>query len=293
MHLQLTCENEVTDLQLDEGSITIGGGAADSIRLHGVPYGVVKLTRSGASLEVYASRPLRIGGARFPSRIARLLLPGERLELPNGVTLLRPIDGTASEMRRTVSTAFVAKELLGSDAPAGSLPSKAASLTCVAGPDRGHEFIIAFESSMLGRSGDADIRLRDMAVSRQHARLVLRSGQMHLEPVSNTNGVFINGAQCRVATGLRDGDIVEVGQSVLRFDAGGALGVSELPSVCVEPERVREAVAATEESSVCARAEETTQPELDSRADWLANAAMAISASVLALAVLSAWLMLR
>ena len=249
MHLTLTCDNETTDLELSDGAITLGGGAHDSIRMTGLPYGLVKVTVRQSEVEVLSSRPLRIGTSLFPARMARLLLPGEVLRLPNDVELARPVTESELEKRRTTSTALVTRELLSmADAPA-QVTSKAASFTCVAGPDKGSEFILAFAVSRIGRAREADIRLHDMAVSRAHALVKRTEAEFSIEEAGKTNGVFVNGRKVVGTQPLNGGDVIEVGQSVLRFDAG-VRDLQQAPvekPVFVEPQRTREPIDDTGE----------------------------------------------
>jgi pSer/pThr/pTyr-binding forkhead associated (FHA) protein len=69
----------------------------------------------------------------------------------------------------------------------------------------------------IGRSRDCDIFLEDLAVSRLHATIrQLPDGVYELEDHQSVSGTFVNGkavARCR----LKEGDIVQIGQSTLTF----------------------------------------------------------------------------
>jgi hypothetical protein len=133
--------------------------------------------------------------------------------------LRRVTDAAARrESRKVVETAFVAKELLG----AGDLAieqTRAATLTCVTGHDQGVVFPIAFAECVIGRADDADVRVRDRAASRRHATLIREGQQYHLKELSSTNGVFVNGLRVRGSREVKSGDVIELGQTMLRFDA--------------------------------------------------------------------------
>jgi hypothetical protein len=66
------------------------------------------------------------------------------------------------------------------------------------------------------------IQLREPTVSRQHARMVLHEGTWHLENLSGTNPVVVNGdalAGQGTTVPLKNGDRVEMGEVTFRFIA--------------------------------------------------------------------------
>lgn len=62
-----------------------------------------------------------------------------------------------------------------------------------------------------GRSGD--IRVADTAVSRTHARLVHRDGQLEITDLSSRNGLFVNGERVTAKT-LAAGDVLRMGSNI-------------------------------------------------------------------------------
>ncbi len=67
-------------------------------------------------------------------------------------------------------------------------------------------------SKTLGRATRADFVVDTPLVSRIHCRFALTDGdRLELEDLSSTNGTFVNGSQIRVPTGLRPGDVIELG----------------------------------------------------------------------------------
>lgn len=231
MLLELLTERGTTSVDLADGTARVGGSPTDTMCLPGLPHGLLVLEVEGDRLTVTSTRSMRIGATLFPARVPRLLAPGEAITLPNDAVLRRAVRdprstaNDASPARREVETAFVARALLrGAMAPECT---RAAVLTCLAGPDRGTTFPVAFSDCILGRARDADIRLRDRATSRRHARL-RRSGEHHvLTELSTTNGLYVNGSRLRGARTLAHGDVLELGVTVLRFD-GGARAPAEL-----------------------------------------------------------------
>ena len=68
----------------------------------------------------------------------------------------------------------------------------------------------------LGRSTSADIVLDDVTVSRRHAVLVQRDGEVVLLDDRSRNGVLVNGERVHRAV-LRDGDLIELGAVAMRY----------------------------------------------------------------------------
>lgn len=217
MRIDIVWNEDATQVDLVDGVITVGGAATDGICIAGLPHGLLSLTLDAGRLSVTALRSVRIGEALFPARIPRLLVEGEDLKLPNDVIIRRTVDVAKRESRKTIGTAFVAQELLSGDlAPQDT---RAATLTCVTGLDQGRIFPIPFEDNSIGRADDAAIRIRDRSVSRCHARLVRRGREHRVEVVtSSMNGLYVNGRLVKKDKTLKTGDVIELGQTVLRFD---------------------------------------------------------------------------
>lgn len=218
MLLDILWNGETTPVDLNDGAVTVGGGPKDDIQLAGLPFKLLTLTVEGPRLSIKAIRPLRIGNQLFPAHVPRLVMPGESMKLPNDVEVRRPEDEQSRERRKNKSTDFLAKELLADGVP--ELEMRAATFTCVAGADEGHVFPIAFLETSIGRADDADLRLRDRTVSRQHAKLIHRRSTYFVEDLATTNGIYVNGKRVKNAQRIVTGDIVELGHTVLRFDEG-------------------------------------------------------------------------
>ena len=79
------------------------------------------------------------------------------------------------------------------------------------------------EEVILGRAIEADVRVNDTQVSRQHARIlaVPSESKVAIEYVLNDldsrNGTFLNGRRVRRER-LENGDKITVGETILRFD---------------------------------------------------------------------------
>jgi FHA domain len=72
----------------------------------------------------------------------------------------------------------------------------------------------------IGRSGDADLRIEDRYASGLHARIFSREGRAYVEDMSSTNGTLLNDAELHGEAELIDGDVVRIGDTEFRFEAG-------------------------------------------------------------------------
>ena len=81
----------------------------------------------------------------------------------------------------------------------------------------------------IGRSGDNDIVSMDLRVSRRHAVIVVDAGVCTIKDEASTLGVFVNRRRVTEAA-LRDGDVIEIGDSTYSFvdssTAGDAVTLS-------------------------------------------------------------------
>ena len=235
MRIDIIWNDATTTVDLADGLATVGGSPGDGICIEGLPHGLLTLRLVGRQLSVTAQRSVRVGDALFPARVARLLIDGEDLKLPNDVVIRRVIDQQKRDSRKLVGTAFVAQELLSGDC--NPEETRAATLTCVTGLDQGRVFPIPFDNNVIGRADEAAIRIRDRAVSRAHVRLVRLGREYVLQLVtSSMNGVYVNGLLLKKNTALKTGDVVEVGQTILRFD-NSERAPEERTAVIAEPSK--------------------------------------------------------
>ena len=63
----------------------------------------------------------------------------------------------------------------------------------------------------IGRSSNSDIQIDNLAVSKQHARLMKNDGQYVVEDLNSTNGTFLNDERVSKAV-LKHNDIVTIGR---------------------------------------------------------------------------------
>jgi pSer/pThr/pTyr-binding forkhead associated (FHA) protein len=72
----------------------------------------------------------------------------------------------------------------------------------------------------IGRSGEADLSIDDRYASGVHARIFSRDGHVYIEDMNSTNGTRVNDAELRGEVELIDGDLVQIGDTQFRFEAG-------------------------------------------------------------------------
>ncbi len=70
----------------------------------------------------------------------------------------------------------------------------------------------------IGRSRDSDVQISDRYASSLHARVFSREGRFFVEDMNSTNGTLLNGATLHGEADLIDGDNVQIGDTVFRFE---------------------------------------------------------------------------
>jgi len=89
------------------------------------------------------------------------------------------------------------------------------------GPDAGRTYPLG-PRTRAGRSSDNDVRLGDPQASRLHAVVEWLQGDYVLTDQGSRNGTFLNGVQLEGPARLRDGDLIKIGNSLLRVVAPAA-----------------------------------------------------------------------
>jgi pSer/pThr/pTyr-binding forkhead associated (FHA) protein len=82
----------------------------------------------------------------------------------------------------------------------------------------GESFPIVGERMSIGRRPDSDVFLDDVTVSRDHALLIERSDQWHLDDCGSLNGTYVNRRRIE-SQRLEEGDEVQIGKYKLTFHA--------------------------------------------------------------------------
>ncbi len=101
----------------------------------------------------------------------------------------------------------------------GEVTAHGPALVIRAGGGRvGESFAVAGERMSIGRRPDADVFLDDVTVSRDHALLIARGEQWHLDDCGSLNGTYVNRQRIE-SQRLEEGDEVQIGKYKLTFHA--------------------------------------------------------------------------
>lgn len=99
----------------------------------------------------------------------------------------------------------------------GAVGRDRAYLVVLAGVSRGEMFKLEGPRAIIGRSPNAQVRLSDDGVSREHAAIVLTPESVVLNDLGSTNGTFCNGVRV-TSRELVDGDKIMIGSTtILKF----------------------------------------------------------------------------
>jgi serine phosphatase RsbU (regulator of sigma subunit) len=101
-----------------------------------------------------------------------------------------------------------------------------ARLITVEGPIPGKEYALSPGRSMIGRQPDAAVYLESLAVSRQHAAIVIDGSGCFIEDLGSSNGTFVNGLRIEARQRFGEHDTLEIGpyKLALRMDSASSLG---------------------------------------------------------------------
>jgi hypothetical protein len=92
-----------------------------------------------------------------------------------------------------------------------------AALVVRAGGGRvGESFPLDHDRMTIGRRPDSDVFLDDVTVSRDHALIVRRGEELHLDDLGSLNGTYVNRRRIE-SHHLADGDELQIGKYKLTF----------------------------------------------------------------------------
>jgi len=89
-------------------------------------------------------------------------------------------------------------------------------LVIISGKNAGKEYQCYSQSTFIGRTRDNHLTLRDVSISRRHARIERRNGDFILEDLNSTNGTILNKKPVSREM-LHHGDKIQIGETVLQF----------------------------------------------------------------------------
>lgn len=212
MHVHFEAGGLRSDLELQPGTWTVGGGADDGIRFPGLLPRLLELDLTEERAWLRCTAPCPVGRAVLAPDLRRWLLPGERVRLSAQASLWVE---AAVEVSATVA---LVRSLL---EPGAAALSVGPLLACVAGPDAGRVFPLVGPVTEIGRLPGCAVQLGDGAVSRRHLQLVGEAEAHRVRDIGGRNRARRNGRWLRAGRGvlLADGDLLEVGRSLLHYRA--------------------------------------------------------------------------
>jgi sigma-B regulation protein RsbU (phosphoserine phosphatase) len=92
-----------------------------------------------------------------------------------------------------------------------------ALLQVLNGDNAGQRYLIAGDSTVIGRDPDCDVVLHVTAVSRRHARVFADSGAFFIEDLHSRNGTLLNGQPVVAPQRLTENDQVSICESMFSF----------------------------------------------------------------------------
>jgi pSer/pThr/pTyr-binding forkhead associated (FHA) protein len=102
----------------------------------------------------------------------------------------------------------------------GEVTAHGPALVIRAGGGRvGESFPIEGERLSVGRRPESDVFLDDITVSRDHALLIRRSEEWHIDDCGSLNGTYVNRERIESSHRLGDGDELQIGKYKLTFHA--------------------------------------------------------------------------
>lgn len=130
----------------------------------------------------------------------------------------RQTSGPAAPQPAVVPDGSAYDEPAPSNNPPGPSAAATAGVTLVLEDGSGRTYRLGRGSNLLGRGQDADFRLPDTGVSRQHVDISYDGRQAVLSDLGSTNGTTVNGGPVQDWQ-LADGDVIRMGHSeiLVRF----------------------------------------------------------------------------
>ena len=166
------------------------------------------------SFALHPELDLPVPGMARPLRIWRVGADGGAAWAPEEATTDRS-DRVAVRVDPDDAAALLTLRL-GDTPPAAGEPEVDAWLTVVEGPERGVRAAVAARPLVVGRSPDSDLQLPRRTVSRHHCVVWRDAERYRVRDLGATNRTRVNGAVV-LETRLREGDLLAVGEYVLRF----------------------------------------------------------------------------
>jgi hypothetical protein len=213
--------------QVIRGSYAVGPAPDAGIRVPSLPGQVGELHVDHGLVSWKGAVRAVIGGLAHPAAIARLLRDREEVGIEDVVFRV------VHEVPRP-RTLFSLAQHVRVAARTGRASSALPRVTWLTGPDLGKSLSLVDEVTVVGRHPSCPVHLRDRFASRRHARLLFTRLGVTIEDLGSGNGLEVNGRPVSLA-GLKSGDIVQVGATLLGYDAGSAPMAEPVPALKPPP----------------------------------------------------------
>jgi pSer/pThr/pTyr-binding forkhead associated (FHA) protein len=160
----------------------------------------------------------RLAGRKLVPRVPEAIAFGEVFEVGGiqvclaseslGAEAISPAHGTQTLARRLVHDLFEVGP-----------PAESARIIVLSGPDEGREILLSASGRIfrMGRGESCDLILSDNDVSREHAAVERGPAGFAIRDLGSKNGVEVMGEELIGERPLRDGDIIRLGETRLRF----------------------------------------------------------------------------
>ncbi len=122
-------------------------------------------------------------------------------------------DGGVSKQNKTVVTVI-------HNLTAKPEASRDACVVVIYGEDLGKKYNLDGPSLIIGRSSKCDIQIDQESVSRNHAKIINSGSRVMIRDLGSTNGSYVNDQPVEEFI-LRDGDLIKIGRTILKFLSGG------------------------------------------------------------------------
>ena len=154
-----------------------------------------------------------INGKRIAPGRLKELSEGDEIAIGHVTITVRTVEAGASGGTRTRF-----KDLLGSadlaEAHAGAF------IVVTNGPDAGRSLPLDVKgATVLGRAPACDLRLGDRGASAKHCRIALTGGMWEIADLGSKNGTRVDGRRVAGRRGLKNGNEIYIGGTVVRFIA--------------------------------------------------------------------------
>jgi FHA domain len=155
--------------------------------------------------------------ANYCQRCGALLARGSEAAGASAPSASAPSQGSAGEPVTATYRIDETGELV--PVEIGEVTAHGPALVIRAGGGRvGESFPLDGQRMCIGRRPDCEVFLDDITVSRDHALLIYRADQWHLDDCGSLNGTYVNRSRIE-SHRLEDGDEVQIGKYKLSFHA--------------------------------------------------------------------------